>query len=178
MKAGEGDRSSYRLGPEDLIEMTVYREDDLAIKTKLDRDGTVVLPLIGEVRLGGLTLKQARKLITDLYERDYLVSPQVNLTYTSKDAGSSGTFTVLGSVSQSGVFPLPKGRDRITIREAIAMAGGVTRYASETKIKVRRRVGNEDKIFEINLKRMNDDADTESFYILAGDSINVPERIF
>jgi hypothetical protein len=43
---------------------------------------------------------------------------------------------------------------------------------------VRRREGNEDKIFEVNLKRMNDDASTESFYIIAGDSINVPERVF
>lgn len=171
-------QDSYRLKANDQIELTVYREPDLATKTKLDRDGTVVFPLIGEVRLGGMTLKEARKLVSDLYERDYLVDPQVNLVYNTPDAESAGTYTVLGSVEKSGVYSIPKGRDRITLREAIAMAGGLTRYASDSKIKVRRRVGSEDKIFEVNLRKMNDDAKTESFAIVAGDSVHVPERIF
>jgi len=177
-KTKSGESGSYRLRPEDTIELAVYREDDLATKTKLDKDGTVVLPLIGEVRLGGLTVKQARKLVSDLYEADYLVAPQVTLTYTARDADSSGTFSVLGSVASPGVFPLPKGKDKITIREAVAMAGGMTRYASDSKVKVRRRIADADKIFEVNLRKMNDDARVESFYILAGDSINVPERVF
>lgn len=179
MRSGNaGETGSYRLGPGDTIEVAVYREADLAAKTKLDKDGTIVLPLIGEVKIGGLTVKQARKLVSDLYEADYLVSPQVTLTYTARDADSSGTFTVLGSVEKSGVFPLPKGKDKVTIREAIAMAGGLTRYASDSKIKVRRRNGETDRIFEVNLRKMNDDARVESFFIVAGDSINVPERVF
>lgn len=176
--SGETSSESYRLRPDDTIELTVYREDDLSTKTKLDKDGSVVLHLIGEVRLGGMTLKEARKTIGDLYRRDYLVDPQITLTYTPRDAESSGTVSVLGSVAKAGVFPLPKGKERISLREAIAMAGGLTRYGNESRIKIRRLNGNEDRVFEVNLKKMNEDASVETFYILPGDSISVPERVF
>ena len=175
---GKSAVNSFRLQPEDSIQIAVYREPDLSHNTKLDRDGTVVLPLIGEVRIGGLTVKEAREVIERLYEKDYLVNPQVTLTYTSQSAKSQGTFSVLGHVSSPGVFPLPKGKQSITIREALATAGGMTRYASTSKVKVRRQIGKDVKIFEVNLKKMNDDATVESFHVLPGDSINVPERLF
>lgn len=170
--------NSYILESEDMIEVKVYREADLDTRTKLDRNGMVVLPLIGEVKIGGMTQRQARLLIAALYEKDYLVAPQVTLTVTPKEEESEGNFTVLGSVTTAGSFGLPKGKKKITLLEAIGLAGGFTRYANRNDVRVKRREGNRDRVYEINVKRMMDDAETEPFYIIPGDSINVPERIF
>ena len=94
---------SYVLKAGDELEVKVYREDDLETKTKVDKGGTIALPLIGEVKVGGLTVRNARTLITSLYEKDYLVNPQVTLTYTAYVEGA-GRFTVLGRVEKAGSF--------------------------------------------------------------------------
>lgn len=165
--------SSQILNPGDEVELKVYREDDLNTKTKLDKDGTIALPLIGEVKIGGLTIKKARELITLLYEKDYLVNPQITLTH-KRDEMAGGTFTVLGRVFEPGSFRMPKGKEKIGLLEAIAMSGGFNRYANMNSVKVKRG----EKVFEINAKKLADDPDTPPFYILPGDSINVPERRF
>ncbi len=179
LRLGSVDRvveNSHILKPGDEIELKVYREDDLSTKTKLDKDGTIALPLIGEVRLGGLTVKKARDLVRVLYEKDYLVNPQIVLTYTRSE--TAGSFTVLGRVNSPGSFPMPKGKERIGLLEALAMSGGMTRYANPASIKVKRHENGGEKVYEVNSKKLADDPDTPPFYILPGDSINVPERRF
>lgn len=169
--------ASYTLKSGDQIELKVYREDDLATKTKVDKGGTIALPLIGEVKIGGMTVRDARLLITQLYEKDYLVNPQVTLTYTPYIEGA-GRFTVLGSVTDAGSMEMPKGIEKIPLLEAIAMAGGFTRYANRSSVKIKRKEGNIEKVFEISAKKLSDDPDTPQFFVLPGDRINVPERVF
>lgn len=169
--------TSYTLKSGDQIELKVYREDDLATKTKVDKGGTIALPLIGEVKIGGMTVRDARLLITQLYEKDYLVNPQVTLTYTPYIEGA-GRFTVLGSVTDAGSMEIPKGIEKIPLLEAIAMAGGFTRYANRSSVKIKRKEGNIEKVFEISAKKLSDDPDTPQFFVLPGDRINVPERVF
>jgi len=168
---------SYTLKSGDEIELKVYREDDLATKTKLDKDGTIALPLIGEVKIGGLSVRDARNVITSLYEKDYLVNPQVTLTYTPYVEGA-GRFTVLGRVEKAGSLEIPKGIEKIPLLEAVAMAGGFTRFANRNSITIKRKEGNVEKVYEINAKRLADDPNTPQFFVMPGDRINVPERVF
>ena len=67
---------------------------------------------------------------------------------------------------------------KIGLLEAVAMGGGFTRYASLTSVKVKRKEGTGEKVYEINAKKLADDPNTPAFYVLPGDSINVPERVF
>jgi polysaccharide biosynthesis/export protein len=168
---------SYLLKPGDEIKMTVYREDDLSSTTKLDKDGSVVFPLIGEVNVGGMTIKAARALITGLYEKDYLVKPQVNLMYTPKEL-EAGRFTVLGRVTTPGAITMPKGVEKIQLLEAIAMAGGFTRYANRNSVRVKRREATGEKVYKIDAKKLAEEPETLPFFILPGDNIEVPERVF
>lgn len=168
---------SYLLKAGDEIKMTVYREEDLSTTTKLDKDGSVVFPLIGEVTVGGITIKEARALITGLYEKDYLVNPQINLIHTPKEM-EAGRFTVLGRVADPGSISMPKGVEKIQLLEAIAMAGGFTRLASRGSVKVKRREANGEKVYKIDAKKLAEEPDTLPFFILPGDNIEVPERVF
>src|SRR5437868_1138239 len=70
----------YILGPNDIIQLKVYQEDDLDARERILQDGTVTLPLLGPVPLSGKTVERATALVRDLLAKDYLVHPQVMLS--------------------------------------------------------------------------------------------------
>src|SRR5437762_13539560 len=70
--------SGYVLGPNDYVGVEVFGEDDLRTSGRLNPEGNLSVPLLGSVHLAGLTLTQAVSKLTELYSRDYLVSPKVN----------------------------------------------------------------------------------------------------
>src|SRR5256885_11022220 len=71
--------SGYQLSPNDQVAVEVFGEDDLRTNGRLNAEGNLSLPLLGSVRLSGLTLTQATARVTELYARDYLVNPKVNV---------------------------------------------------------------------------------------------------
>ena len=85
------------LSPNDMITVVVYQEDDLDITTTIDKNGMVMLPLLGQVKVGGMTIGQATERIQRLYNKDYLVNPQVNLTMASF---AERRFAVLGQIGK------------------------------------------------------------------------------
>ena len=87
-------------------------------------------------------------------------------------------FTVMGRVKASGVYELPAGTDKISLLDAIAMAGGFERHANSSSIKVRRREDDREKVYVISAKKLSEDPEAGQFYILPGDRISVPDRIF
>src|SRR5882724_4645437 len=72
--------SGYALSANDQVAIEVFGEEDLRTNGRLNGEGNLSLPLLGSVHLGGLTLAQAASRITELYGRDYLVSPRVNVS--------------------------------------------------------------------------------------------------
>src|SRR3989339_370278 len=77
----------YRINPLDLIEISVYQEPDLDKAIRVSQDGYISFPLIGKVKVDGLTIIEAEKTLADLLGKDYLVDPQVNVfvkEYNSK----------------------------------------------------------------------------------------------
>jgi protein involved in polysaccharide export with SLBB domain len=169
--------AGYQLSPSDQVAVEVYGEDDLRAAARVGDDGSVILPLLGTVRLGGLTLSQAAARLTELYGRDYLVNPRVNVTLLSY---AKTRFTVLGQVNRPGSYEIPEGAPGgVDILEAIAMAGGYTRIAAPERITVRRKGPNGDQVLKVNAKKFaRGTGEGSSFRVLPGDRITVGESFF
>ena len=167
--------AGYQLSSNDAVAVEVFGEEDLKSTARLNSEGNVSLPLIGGVHLGGLTVTQATARVTELYARDYLVSPKVNVTLLGY---AKRRFTVLGQVNHPGSFEMPEtSPGGIDLLEAIAMAGGYTRIAAPERVVVRRHSNNGDELIRVNAKRV-ERGQSANFRILSGDSITVGESIF
>src|SRR6266853_1341835 len=167
--------AGYVLGPNDYVGVEVFGEDDLRTSGRLNPEGNLSVPLLGSVHLAGLTLTQAASKLTELYGRDYLVNPKVNVTLLSY---IRQRFSILGQVNRPSNYEMPEGSpDGIDLLEAIAMAGGYTRIAAPERITVRRHNPNGDQIFKVNAKRFTKGTGG-GFLVLPGDTITVGESIF
>ena len=90
------------LRPNDQISVSVYQEPDLDVKQiAIDERGTVILPLLGSVEVGGLTVEEATKRVRDLYNKDYLVDPQVSVTLDQFAIHRSGSGATSGKLRLS-----------------------------------------------------------------------------
>lgn len=165
---------NYVLKPSDVISVEVYQEEDLSKTVRVEGDGSVALSLIGKVKMGGMTVAEAQSLITDLYNRDYLVDPQVSVLVTSF---SPKIVHVLGSVNSPGVVEIPPDRD-LTLTEAIAAVKGVSRLGNPKSIRIKRV--DEDggaRQMEVNFNRVVTDPNVKDLVLQEGDTVWIPERI-
>jgi polysaccharide export outer membrane protein len=171
--AGAADSSIWVLSPNDEIVLTVYQEEDLSTKTTVDVNGRVMLPLLGEVKVGGMTLAQATRQIRRLYDQDYLVNPQVNLIV---DKFAERHFAVMGQVQRPGSFDFPQ-NEPVSLLQAIAMAGSYTRLGNPAKITVSRVENGATQVYHLDANQLQD-AKKKAFQILPNDIITVGERSF
>jgi polysaccharide export outer membrane protein len=167
LMAGEGD---YILSSGDTLDLMVYREPDLGMRSKISRDGRVQLPLLGEVKVAGMSVRDAQDHLRQLYDADYLVDPQIYLNISSY---TQRKITVIGQVSRPGSYEL-QGNESLGILEAIGMAGGFTRIADTKNVVVKRRTGEKVETIKVNTKRL-ESPDGGSFQVLPGDILTVGE---
>lgn len=116
----------YRLGIGDEISMTVFGVDDLSGNYRIDGLGRISLPLIGSVELSGYTLGEAEDVLEARYGAEYLRNPQITVSVVTF---RSQQFTAVGAVSQPRVYNTER---KVTLVEALAMAGGLTGNAGNT----------------------------------------------
>jgi polysaccharide export outer membrane protein len=169
-----GAAAPRRLQPNDVLDVSVYQEPDLTAHTSVDAQGMVMLPLVGAVKLGGLTLDDATKKVRDLYDKDYLVNPKVTIQLFKM---AVLRFTILGQVKTPGTYDFPP-NEKLNLLDGIAMAGGYTRLAQPSKVTVQRNVDGQLKIFDWDAEAMAKDPLHTPFTILPGDTITVSERVF
>ena len=167
--AAQGERSSGVISRMDNVEIRVFREDELTTRGQLSADGTISMPLIGSVRIEGLNTDQAAAAITRKLADGYLVKPEVSV---SIEARIRRTVTVLGQAQRPGVFELPAHR-RLTLVEAVGMAGGVTRIANPKKVTLKR--GGSVRL--INLAEITSGKGVD-IALQDGDMITIPESLF
>ena len=165
---------NYRLSPGDLIYVKVFQEDDLSSSLRIGDDGTITFPLIGTVKVGGLTVAEATKAISLPLDEHYLVNPQITVTVLSF---TDRHVTILGQVEHAGTYNL-KEQSSLDILEAIGLAGGFTRLADTTDVMVRRLTDGKASIIRINARKIAKDSEASNFEVLPGDTITVQERIF
>jgi protein involved in polysaccharide export with SLBB domain len=170
-QVAQGERSSGVISRMDTVEIRVFREDELTTRGQLSGDGTLTMPLIGAVRLEGLTTDQAAAAISRKLADGYLVKPEVSV---SIEARIRRTVTILGQAQRPGVFEIPAHR-QLTLVEAIGMAGGVTRIANAKKISLKRVAGGKIEIINLNDITTGKGSD---ILLRDGDVIQIPESIF
>jgi len=166
--------STYRLQPYDLIDVDVYGEDDLHKPARLGADGTVLLPLIGSVKVGGLTVTEATDLITKGYANGFVKNPSVLITVLQY---RKSTFSIIGQVMRPGNYEIPEG-SQISIIEAVSLASGFSPTAAQNAVTVKRTVDGQATTFKVRVGDMAQNANAEPFEILPGDMILVPASQF
>lgn len=119
----------YHLGTGDKIEIIVYGEDDLSMKLKIGKAGLANFPYIGEVKLTGRTPSEIETEIENRLRGDYLLNPMVTVNLES-----FRLFYISGEVEQPNGYEY---QPRLTVEQAIAMAGGFTDRADKGDINIR-----------------------------------------
>ena len=163
---------SYRIGIGDLLEIMVYDEPELNRRVRVLTDGHISFPLIGSMKAAGLTVSQLETKVTDLLAAKYLVDPQVTVLVKE-----FSRIFILGEVKDPGSFPL---YGKMTVFEAISLAGGFTELANSSKVKViRENEYGEETYFEVNIDHLTKKGDiSEDRELEANDRIVVPRRFF
>jgi polysaccharide export outer membrane protein len=157
-----------------VIEIEVYQEQDLNKTVRIEGDGTVSLALVGKIKVAGMTVAESKSLVTNLYNRDYLVDPQISVLVVSF---SPKVIRILGSVNRPGVVEIPPDRDMM-LTEAMAMANGITRLGNPKSLKIKRVDENgRSRQMEVNFTKIVTDPDVKDIILQEGDTIWVPERI-
>jgi polysaccharide export outer membrane protein len=166
---------NYVLKPSDVISVEVYQEEDLNKSVRVEGDGSVALALIGKVKIAGMTVAEAQALITDLYNREYLVDPQISVLVVQF---SPKIVHILGSVNSPGQVAIPPDRD-LKLTEAIAGVRGVSRLGNPKKITIKRvDADGRARSMEVNFSRIIEDPNSKDIILKEGDTIWVPERVF
>lgn len=166
--------ADYILQPSDLIRVRVFQEPDLDREVRITQENTVTLPLIGSLNLKDKTVRQAEEMVRRLYDRDYLVNPQITMTVLEY---SEQTVQVLGSVNSSGSIVFPP-EQKMGLVEAITRAGGFSRLADRKRVRLTRTLPDgktENHI--INTDDLIHGNSSQLWLLKKGDVIFVPERI-
>jgi len=128
----QGDKSySYTIGPKDLLTISVFEVPELNMTLRVSEDGSITIPLLGNVNVAGLTRFQLEKKLVKLLEKSYLKSAQVTVfikEYQSK------LVSVIGAVKNPGNYELV---GRQTLLQMISIAGGLTEGASDRIVIIR-----------------------------------------
>lgn len=167
-------RGDYVLQPSDLIEVVVFQEPDLLRKVRLSQESAVTLPLIGTVSLKGKTVREAQDLVRDLYNANYLVNPQINITILEY---AKEQVDVIGSVNTPGAVTIPPDRG-LKLLQAVAQAGGFSRLADRKHVKLTRTdADGKTTTYDINADAIIQSTSDDPWVLQKGDVIFVPERI-
>ncbi len=169
--AAEEEEESYLINPHDLLDISVLGESDLSLTVRVSERGQISFPLLGEIKAAGYTAIQFERQLEVLLEKDYLVSPSVNVTIKEY-----GTISVLGQVQKPGSFEI---KGRLTVTRAIAQAGGLTDTASPNGTRIIRKYNGREEIIPIRLNDILKDGDLSlDIPLRPGDLIVVPESFF
>jgi polysaccharide biosynthesis/export protein len=164
--------SEYVLGPSDVILVTVWRNGELSGEHTVRPDGTITLPLIGDMVGAGRTPTQLTADIVEGLQKYMSVNPS-EITVAVRSVNSY-RFTVSGEVVRPGIY---NANHYVTVAEAIAMAGGFTRFAERDEVTIMRRDRQSDQVrrIPINYEVIQQGLHPEmNLVIMPGDSVYVP----
>ncbi len=169
-----GPKTDYKLSGADLLDVTIFQQPDLNRKVRVSQNGTISFPLVGTIKVGGLSATQAESVISRRL-KDYLVSPQVTIFIS--EYGDKKIF-VLGEVRKPGSYDLPT-ESKLTVLEAISLAEGFTGIAAPDKTKVIRVADGQNQVFQIVVSDITRNGQKEKDIALEpNDVVYVPQSFF
>jgi protein involved in polysaccharide export with SLBB domain len=158
--AGQDGIYTYRLGPGDRLKITVFGHEKESGVFEIDGAGNVAFPLLGRIAAVGLTMTVLQRRLAEALDRSYIVNPRVTV-----EVLSYRPFYIYGEVGKSGSYPYVAG---LTVRRAVAIAGGFSRRARHTPVKVVREA-------KSGVREMTARLDDP---VLPGDVIEIARRLF
>lgn len=158
----------YRIGPEDVLHISVWKEDDLDRKVLVRPDGGVSFPLVGDIQVSGRTPLEVQDEIRSRLAR-YVPDAEVTV---SVDKISGYTVFVLGEVNKPGQFTLGR---YVDVVQALTLAGGTTPYASERNIQILRRQDGREVVYRFDFRDIERGRNlTQNIILQSGDVVVVP----
>jgi polysaccharide export outer membrane protein len=161
--------TEYRLGPEDVIDVFVWKEPELSTTVVIRPDGKISLPLANELEASGKTAAELQREISERLRR-YITEPIVNVMVKQIN---SLKISVLGEVRKPDVYRI---KNQVTVLDAIAMAGGFTDLARPNRVVVLRNTASGPQRIKINVKQTVADAAGQPFYLQPQDTVYVEGR--
>lgn len=158
--ANNANTDSYKLGAGDRLKVIVFGEDSLSGEFEIDGQGMVALPLIGNMKAGGIDVRKFENNIAAQLKEGYLVNPRVSI-----EVLNFRPFFILGEVKNPGSYPYVNG---LTVLNAVALAGGFTHRARTDRVLIRHGNDSKEKEFEA----------AEDGKVAPGDVLRVTERFF
>ncbi len=164
---GPAHARDYQLGPDDVLEISVYREPELNRTVRVSSNGYISLPMMGKIMAVGLTVSDLENRISEEYKQ-YIKNPQVSV-YIVEYA----TITVIGQVEKPGSYPL---KGELSVLQAIGLAEGFTGIAAQNDVKVMRMKNGVKRTIDIKVADINAEGDkTRDVWLERGDIVFVPE---
>lgn len=158
---------NYVIGAQDVLDINVWKEEQLTKSVPVRPDGKISLPLLNDVQAAGLTPTQLANNITESLKK-FVTDPQV--TVIVREINSQRVY-LIGEVTRAGAYPLLPG---MTVLQALSSGGGFTQYANTKKIYVLRSENGKQEKLPFNYKQaLNPDAN-QNITLKAGDTIVVP----
>src|SRR5882672_3692627 len=166
----------YRIGADDRVQVTVWRNPELSITAPVRPDGRISVPLIGDVEAGGRTPGEVAESIKRLLAV-YIREPSVAVIITElRSHEYLSRVRVTGAVRTARSVPYRQG---MTVLDVVLEAGGVNDFASPNRTKLYRKFKDKTEVFEIELGDILNKGRLETnLFLRPGDVITVPERLF
>ncbi len=134
--------STYRIGPEDKVSISVWKNDDISQTVVVRPDGMITLPLLNDVKAAGLTPEELRDMLTTRLQ-DYINNVELSVIVNEIH---SLKYSVLGEVSNPARYEF---KSRLTVLEAIASAGGLKPFAARKRIVILRQIDGDEAVQRI-----------------------------
>ena len=157
----------YKIGPEDLLDISVWKNPELSRTVPVRPDGKVSLPLVNDIQAAGLTPTALRQQLTDRLS-EYIPSPEVAVIVREVH---SMKVAVVGSVKTPGRYEL---KSAATVLEMIALAQGFTDFASRDRVVILRQEKGESKRIPFNYRKVAAGDEQANLIVQPGDIIVVP----
>jgi polysaccharide biosynthesis/export protein len=166
---------AYRIGVDDLVQVSVWHQPDLGVTAPVRPDGRISVPLIGDVEAGGHTPAEVAKDIQDKLSA-FVREPQVAVILTElRSHEYLSRVRVTGAVRQPISIPYRQG---MTLLDAVLAAGGVNEFAAPDRATLYRKVGDDTRAYPIRLDQILTTGElTTNYKVAPGDVITIPERV-
>ena len=165
---------NYKIQPGDLLEISVFKEADMSRTARVSGNGTITFPLAGNLKLSEMSVPEAEEYLAQKLS-EFLVKPQVSVLI--KEYGNKQIY-VLGEVKKPGAIQLPAER-RLTVLEAITLAGGFTDLAAPDRTKVLRNANGQNQNIPVIISRITKQGDKSAdIFLEPNDTVYVPQSFF
>lgn len=159
---------SYVVGPMDVLEIQVWKEADFSRKVLVRPDGNITLPLVGDIHVSGMNTMALRDFLMAKL-KDFIDNPEVTVILLESH---SKNFYIIGKITRPGTYPL---MDRMTVLQAISVAGGLGEWADKDSIRIIRRSGGKEVILSFDYNKVISGKNLEQNILLKpNDTIVVP----